>query len=74
MQPQNQKQQWLDRTLQVIERLARYGISHGDLKHTNILCSEGAVILVDLDVMHVHRAGFYRRYRLARDRKRLLRI
>ncbi|HNR11843.1 MAG TPA: lipopolysaccharide kinase InaA family protein [Thermodesulfobacteriota bacterium] len=35
--------------------LARYRISHGDLKATNILIAADSVILIDLDAMREHR-------------------
>jgi RIO-like serine/threonine protein kinase len=38
----------------MLEKLAKYRITHGDLKHTNILITEAGPILTDLDGMTVH--------------------
>lgn len=42
-------------TKQLIEKLHLELISHGDLKHQNILLRDGKPILIDLDGMEVHR-------------------
>lgn len=59
--------------LGLFRRLADVKITHGDLKATNLLWHDGAVVLIDLDAMTCHRsaAAFGRAWR--RDRARLLR-
>jgi tRNA A-37 threonylcarbamoyl transferase component Bud32 len=59
--------------LRWIDRLARHGISHGDMKHTNILYDGAKLILTDLDGMCVHHLQWLRRRRRARDISRFLR-
>ncbi len=56
----------------LLDKLGKHRISHGDLKHTNILVTKDGPILTDLDGMKVHRFNWtYQRYR-AKDRARLL--
>ncbi len=56
----------------LLDKLDKHRISHGDLKHTNILITEEGPVLTDLDGMKVHKLNWiYRRYR-AKDRARLL--
>jgi tRNA A-37 threonylcarbamoyl transferase component Bud32 len=46
---------------ELLGRLAKHRISHGDLKHTNILITQNGPILTDLDSMRVHRLkGIYK--------------
>ena len=40
--------------LELIDKLAKYCITHGDLKHTNILVTDSGPVLTDLDGMKVH--------------------
>ena len=73
----NVSQQQLSRIIRqvevLLERLAKYRISHGDLKHTNILITQKGPILTDLDAMRVHGLkGIYKLKRakdMARFRK-----
>jgi tRNA A-37 threonylcarbamoyl transferase component Bud32 len=67
------KRRVVSRVLRLLDRLAAHGISHGDMKHTNVLCNGSRVILTDLDGMQVHRIRFLRRTRHLRDISRLLR-
>ncbi|UCG48048.1 MAG: hypothetical protein JSU94_21540 [Phycisphaerales bacterium] len=53
--------------LELLERLAGHGITHGDLKHTNILVTETGPMLTDLDGMKVHLFGRMCRRRHAKD-------
>lgn len=56
----------------VLAKLAQANISHGDLKATNIIISEGNPVLLDLDAMRQHSTtgSFYRTF--ARDIRRFL--
>lgn len=56
----------------LFETLFRARISHGDLKATNLLWSEGELYLVDLDAMRQHRSVMAHRRAWRRDRARLL--
>ncbi|MCU0915831.1 MAG: hypothetical protein MUC88_14910 [Planctomycetes bacterium] len=68
-----QKQGLHERVLALLRTLARHGISHGDMKHTNILYDGTRLVLTDLDGMRVSRVGWLRRYRCRRDVRRYLR-
>ena len=47
-----------------LDRLADYRITHGDLKHTNIIVTDKGVVLSDLDSMQIHKTAFtYKLYR-----------
>ena len=39
----------------LLDKLTLHRITHGDLKHTNILVTEAGPVLIDLDGMRVHR-------------------
>ena len=56
----------------LFDTLFRARISHGDLKATNLLWSEGELYLVDLDAMRQHRSVDAHRSAWHRDRARLL--
>ncbi|MBN1507465.1 MAG: hypothetical protein JW955_11495 [Sedimentisphaerales bacterium] len=73
MVPEAQKQEIHRRVLGLLRTLAEHGISHGDMKHTNILYDGTRLVLMDLDGMRVNRTGWLRRYRCRRDVKRYLR-
>ena len=51
----DQRQQYIAQVLAVLERLGRHRITHGDMKHSNILIGAGGPILTDLDALTVHR-------------------
>jgi serine/threonine protein kinase len=53
--------------LELLERLAVNRITHGDLKHTNILVTKEGPVLTDLDGMKVHRCRRSCRRKLAKD-------
>lgn len=61
-----------EKLITLLGKLAQARISHGDLKATNIIISQGNPVLLDLDGMRQHTtiAGFYRTF--ARDIQRFL--
>jgi tRNA A-37 threonylcarbamoyl transferase component Bud32 len=67
------KRRMVSQVLHLLDRLALHGISHGDMKHTNILCDGSCAILTDLDGMRVHSLGWLRRARQYRDINRFFR-
>jgi len=71
--PPAQKRQIVDQVLRLLDRLIRYGISHGDTKHTNILYDGKTPVLTDLDGVHVDRIPWLRRRKYRRDKARFLR-
>jgi tRNA A-37 threonylcarbamoyl transferase component Bud32 len=70
---EGRKRRLVSQVLRLLDRLACHGISHGDLKHTNILCDGSRVTLTDLDGMRVHSIRSVRRARHGRDIARFLR-
>jgi len=72
----NVSQQQLSRIIgqieELLEKLAKHRISHGDLKHTNILITQNGPILTDLDTMRVHRLKGIYNLKRARDMARFL--
>ena len=68
-----QKQRVHDQVLDLLRRMAEHGISHGDMKHTNILYDGTGVVITDLDAMRIGGTGWLRRRRYRRDVERYLR-
>lgn len=68
-----QKQRVSDLVLELLHRMAEHGVSHGDMKHTNILYDGTDVVLTDLDAMRIGGLGRFWRHRCQRDMKRYLR-
>jgi tRNA A-37 threonylcarbamoyl transferase component Bud32 len=58
---------------QLLDRLEKHRITHGDLKDTNILITENGAVLIDLDAMRAYRWGWTFRIRRRRDIARLKR-
>jgi len=71
--PDEQKRRLVTGVVRILERMAAHGITHGDLKHTNVLCAGDRIVLADLDGMQVHRTAWLRRQRQERDLARFLR-
>jgi tRNA A-37 threonylcarbamoyl transferase component Bud32 len=59
--------------MDLFERLGQYRISHGDLKHTNILIADSRPILTDLDAMHFHKLNWFYQFRRLKDWERFIR-
>jgi tRNA A-37 threonylcarbamoyl transferase component Bud32 len=57
----------------MLDKLAKYQITHGDLKHTNILITEIGPVLTDLDGMIVHCWELLYRNRRTKDIERFIR-
>jgi tRNA A-37 threonylcarbamoyl transferase component Bud32 len=68
-----QKQRIHDQVLTLLRLLAEHGISHGDMKHTNLLFDGTGIVLTDLDAMRIGGIGWLRRRRYRRDVDRYLR-
>lgn len=45
----------MQQVAELLDRLGKYRITHGDLKHSNILITENGPVLTDLDGMKIHR-------------------
>jgi tRNA A-37 threonylcarbamoyl transferase component Bud32 len=59
----NKHKQHVTQVLDVLEKLGAYRITHGDMKHSNILISHGEPVLTDLDGLTLHR--WHRTYAVA---------
>ena len=68
-----QKQRINDLVLTLLRTMAEHGISHGDMKHTNLLFDGTGIVLTDLDAMRIGGAAWRRRRRYRRDLDRYLR-
>jgi len=68
-----QKQRVHDQVLDLLRRMAEHGISHGDMKHTNILYDGTDVVITDLDGMRIGGTGRLWQHRYQRDVERYLR-
>jgi serine/threonine protein kinase len=54
----------------LLDKLEKYHIIHGDLKHTNILISENNPVLTDLDAMKTHKWDWTYKARQTKDMTR----
>ncbi len=57
---------------ELLDSLSEHKITHGDLKHSNILITDNGPVLIDLDAMKVHRWNRIYRFRLAKDLERFI--
>ncbi|HUW18481.1 MAG TPA: lipopolysaccharide kinase InaA family protein [Sedimentisphaerales bacterium] len=57
---------------ELLDNLGKHHITHGDLKHTNILLTGNGPVLTDLDGMKVHRLGCMCRRRHQKDLERFM--
>lgn len=58
--------------MRLLERLWKYRITHGDLKHTNVLVTKNGPVLTDLDGMTVHRWKLLYKNKRTKDMERFL--
>ena len=66
-----QRASMTQRVKNLLDQMAQYRITHGDLKHTNILVTENGPVLTDLDSVRFHRFTWTYRIRSVRDREHL---
>ena len=72
--PEKQKRRQVDQVLKVLSRLSENGLSHGDLKHSNMICNGDELFFIDLDALREgFHIGFLKRYRYEKDKDRFLR-
>lgn len=67
-----EKELMADQIAQILSKLQRYQISHGDLKASNILITDGRPMLIDLDAMRRHKYTFWFKRAWAKDMQRFL--
>ncbi|MBN1547822.1 MAG: hypothetical protein JW902_14315 [Syntrophaceae bacterium] len=73
-EPESRKQLLIRKVLNAIKRLSEHGISHGDLKHSNMICEGDQIVFIDLDAMRpIIGPAIIRRWRYEKDRSRFLR-
>ena len=58
----------------LLDRIGKFHITHGDLKHTNILITENGPVLTDLDAMKAHKSKLLYKRRRAKDIERFHRL
>jgi tRNA A-37 threonylcarbamoyl transferase component Bud32 len=58
--------------IDLLDKMGKYKISHGDLKHSNILITKNGPTITDLDGMKVHRFNLTYRARRNKDIARFL--
>jgi serine/threonine protein kinase len=64
---QQQRSAVTRQVMDLLNNLGQYRISHGDLKHSNILITDNGPVLTDLDGMKVHRWDWIHRARQTKD-------
>ena len=69
---QEQRSTTMQQVRNMLDKLAKYRITHGDLKHSNILVTKTGPVLTDLDGMKVHRWHWMCKARQAKDLERLM--
>ena len=62
----------IQKITETLSALAANNISHGDLKHSNILVLDSRPVLTDLDAMQVNRIKWLAQYRAARDMEKFI--
>ncbi len=70
---QEQRRAATQAVMKLLERLWKYRITHGDLKHTNVLVTKNGPVLTDLDGMTVHRWKLLYKNKRTKDMERFLR-
>jgi tRNA A-37 threonylcarbamoyl transferase component Bud32 len=68
--PEQQRSEAAEAVTEMLNKLGEYHISHGDLKHSNILLAEKEAVLTDLDGMKVCRCNWMYRVRRRKDLRR----
>ena len=58
----------------LLGKLGKYRITHGDLKHSNILVTDNGPVIIDLDGMRVYKWNWVYQYRMKKDLKRLKKV
>lgn len=70
---EHERSQVIEQVAELFARLDKYRITHGDLKHTNILIAGRKAVLTDLDGMKVHSFNWAYKIWRAKDVARFLR-
>jgi len=70
--PEQERFDAVRKVVKMLDELWKHGVTHGDLKHTNVLITENGPVLTDLDAMAVHRWKLLYRNRRKKDMERFL--
>jgi tRNA A-37 threonylcarbamoyl transferase component Bud32 len=70
---ERRKMDVIQQVVKMLDRMWDFRITHGDLKHTNVLITQNGPVLTDLDGMIVHRWELLYRKKRAKDVKRFIR-
>ena len=60
----------MEQVEELLDRIWEFHITHGDLKHSNILITENGPALTDLDSMKAHKVSFFYKLSQAKDIER----
>lgn len=67
---QEQRSTTTQQVKNLLNKLAKYRVTHGDLKHSNILVTKNGPVLIDLDSMKVHKCRWAYQSRQIKDHER----
>jgi tRNA A-37 threonylcarbamoyl transferase component Bud32 len=67
---QKQRSMTAQQVESMLDKLAKHRITHGDLKHSNILVTKNGPVLTDLDGMKVHKWSWTYERRQIKDLER----
>ncbi len=67
---EQQRSKVIQQIKQLLDELGKHRITHGDLKHTNILITENGPVLTDLDGAKVHKCNWIYSVRRRKDLRR----
>jgi len=62
-----QKTETIDKVFKILARLEDNRITHGDLKHVNLIITPDGPTLIDLDSLKIHRTGLFYAYHRKKD-------
>ena len=68
--PQERRSITIQQLKELLNTLAKHQITHGDLKHSNILITKDGPVLTDLDAMKIHRFSCSFKIRRTKDLQR----
>jgi tRNA A-37 threonylcarbamoyl transferase component Bud32 len=71
--PEQRKMDVIQQVVNLLDKLWKSRITHGDLKHTNVLITQNGPVLTDLDGMIVHRCELLYGKKRAKDVERFIR-
>lgn len=71
---QQQRSAVTQQVIDLLNKLGQYRISHGDLKHSNILITNNGPVLTDIDGMRVHKWDCTYKARQTNDQERFVNL